>query len=89
MPTKRARHDLHIHCARLLMGDFGVRKDRHLEDEAVRLIADIYDSQRMAHSLIVLSIRGFRQVKATQFLERFLQDNGTRTFSMHRGEDEF
>ena len=88
MPTQQERN-LHIHCAKLLMIDFGVRESRQLEDEVVGLIAKIYHSERMAHSLIVLSVRGFCEVRATIFLKRFLVENGTRAFAMDRGEDEF
>jgi hypothetical protein len=58
-------------CAKLLMDEYGVPKDKLYE--VIGLIAAIYDHLRMYHSIIILSIRGFTPVPETQALENFLE----------------
>lgn len=75
MATKSEKH-LHGPCASMLMKEFGV--PHKWGDEVIRLIAEIYHYSRMAHCLIINSIRSDQPSRATIFLERFLQDNGTQ-----------
>ncbi len=79
-----AKNDHHKACANLLMKESGV--PRRFQKDVVKLIEAIYDSERMAHCLIILSIRGFRPVSATRSLEYFLQANGTKNSAEAREE---
>ncbi len=72
-----AKNDHHKACAQLLMKERGV--PARFKGEITQAIETIYDGQRMAHTLIVLSIRGFRRVSETRSLEYLLQEYGTKT----------
>ena len=78
------KNNLHVGCADLLMKEFGVQKQ--FRDRVIDLIAQIYHSERMAHCLIILSLRGFRQVNATNSLEYFLRKHGTTDPKREREE---
>ena len=66
----------HKACASLLMEDFGV--DKKLEGKFVEEIERIWDSERMAHALIVASVNRWRPHPITRSLESLLESHKTK-----------
>jgi hypothetical protein len=69
------KHDLHVHCARLLMDDYGVPP--RLLARVIAEIESIWDCIALHHSLIVLSVRGHLPNELTKPLESLLDAHRT------------
>ena len=75
-----------VSCARLLMDEYGVPKDKL--HEVIEHIAQIYDAVDFPHFVIVRSVRGFVPMPRTRPLENFLERNRTHEPKHHRGSME-
>lgn len=75
-----------IACARLLMDEYGVPKDKL--DGVLDHIARVYDCVRMPHFVIVRSVRGFLPIPQTRPLENFLEQHKTHPPKHNKGQME-
>lgn len=72
----------HGHCADVLMGDYGIRKE--LRREVCREIDKIYMQRTMIHCTIIASVRGWEPDPVTDELKKYLSEHQRHPPKNHR-----